>query len=255
MNQFWRLLAAFLFSIGILHGQSSDLEDLLLRYREARADTSTYLNTRSLSLKGQMTQGNVTYPFEVNQRQDGKIRLEVEEANNSVIQIFDGSEGWRWVAGKPEIGVLQLTPRQLRFFRLSQSFYSPLEKPEVYGFKVRYLGLKSEHESPEHHVRLASDQYGDIMDIWIDAKTFLENRRIYRPSEDAPGLVTLYLDYNKMDGLMTPFIVETKFQGDTLTRTRVESVKRNPGMLSFYFNKPTSYEIITAPAPKGAESN
>ncbi|WP_309387802.1 hypothetical protein [Cerasicoccus frondis] len=227
---------------------SRDLTDLQKRYREARADALTYLHTRSVAVNGQVEQGGAALNFELIQRESGEIRYTLNTPEGLVIQVFDGKDGWRWVSGKPSLGVTRLTDKQLRFFRLNNAFYSPFELPESYAFTPKYLGVEAKDGgSPEHHVQLVSTRFGDVLDIWIDANNFLETRRHYRPSLEATPLVMVFNEYQEADGFRAPFKVTTSFQGDTLATAQVDEVSRNSGMLSFYFTKPSSYKVVANP--------
>lgn len=234
-------------SSALAHAQVSraDLFDLLSRYKEARAETRVYLDTNSVSTAGTVEQGNAKYPFELAQRESGQIRLELTANGLTIIQVFDGRSGWLWTSDRPNAGVRRLTPEQLRFFQLNNSFYSPLDEPRRFGFQISYVDLElNEEGEPEHHLRLKSSSKDDQMDIWLNANTFLEVRRAYRPEVNAEPLITHFNDYRNVDGIMAPFTVVTEFQGEVLSTTKVEEIKRNPGLLSFYFTKPSTYEVV-----------
>jgi len=224
----------------------TDLNDLLLRYREARAETAVYLDTRSVGSRGEITQGDQQLSYELFQRENGQIRYELKHPGKpSIIQVYDGDAGWVWIAENPDVGVRKLEDKQLRFFRLNCGFRSPLDEPERFDFAMKYEGLnRGQSGALEHYIRLESANYGDVLDVWIDAYTFLENRREYRPTQGETPLVTVFSDYQKVDGLMIPHLVTTTFQGETLSRTVVKQTSRNTGMLSFFFAKPRGYAVV-----------
>lgn len=241
-------VALILISSLVSHAQpvETDLRDLISRYRESRAETTVFLDTRSTTSRGIISQNGQDYEFESTQRESGQIRYELtKKGQSTTVQVFDGKAGWLWIAGQPDAGARELTNKQLRFFRLNCGFHSPLDQPERFGFRIQYEGLKLNDESqPEHLIRLVSSEHGDVLEIWIDAYTFLEKRRAYRPAPDQPALVTTFSNYKKVEGLMFPFDSVTTFQGQTISKTRVLDIKRNAGMLSFYFTKPSSYQPV-----------
>lgn len=239
---------AFVLGALIAHGQMSqgDLSALISRYKNARADATAYLDTRSIHCKGMIQQNGQQYKYELTQRESGQIRYEINRAGQTIIQVFDGQVGWLWVAGNPELGAHRLNAKQLRFFRLNSSFLSPLDDPRHYGFELSYAGLElSEAGKPQHHLRMTSRSWGDEIDVWIDAFTFLEVRRDYRPESGAEPLTTTFSDYRKVEGIMTPHLVVTTFQGEELSRATVEHTSRNSGLLSFFFTKPNTYAEVT----------
>ncbi|MBK1856716.1 hypothetical protein [Cerasicoccus arenae] len=248
MTSHFRTIIFFLFSAIAVQAQfsSSDLQDLLNRYRQARAESSAFLNIRSVAIIGEIQQGGQTYSFELNQKDTGEIRYTLTLDEETIIQVHDGHDGWRWISGRPELGANLLTDAQLRFFRLNNSFHTPLDRPQLYDFDVRYLGVEINDKSePEHHVQLSSERFGDTVDVWIDAIDFLEKRRSYRPNEEAEPLVTTFSDYRKVDGIYTPYTMESVFKDKQLARINITKIRRNTGMLSFYFTKPSTYQKVS----------
>ncbi|MEM8867957.1 MAG: hypothetical protein AAGC73_06785, partial [Verrucomicrobiota bacterium] len=60
---------------------------------------------------------------------------------------------------------------------------------------------------------------------------------------DAKGdvwLETTYFDYRMVGGFPFAFVVENRMDGELVNRTEIENVVVNPGILSFYFNKPNN---------------
>ncbi|WP_309397685.1 hypothetical protein [Cerasicoccus maritimus] len=246
------LFMLFVVLASVAYGQQSqDLQDLQQRHREARADAAAYLHIRSITVKGTSAIGSEKQNFELTARESGELRYAVETPAGLVIQVFDGEDGWRWVSGKPELGAQKLTDRQVRFFLLTSGFYTPFEDPDDFAFTPVYMGIEvNEEGEPEHHVQLVSSRYDDVMDVWIDAYTFLENRRQYRPEQGAAPLVMEFLEYERVDGVFVPMTVKTSFNGKPLGTTSIDYVGRNSGMLSFYFNKPPSYAEVQVEAGK-----
>ncbi|WP_269538891.1 hypothetical protein [Cerasicoccus fimbriatus] len=231
----------------VAHGQMSrDLHDLQIRYREARADASAYLKINSITVKGTLEQDGRSMAFELTQRSSGEVRYTLDTPDGTVTQVYDGEDGWRWIAGQPSLGVRKLTPQQLRFFLLNNSFLTPFDSPDSFRLTTSYKGLElNEQNIPEHHVRLEGYAHGDVLDVWIDANSFVESRRAYAPEEGTTPLVTEFSDYERMDGLLVPRLVKTSFNGKVIAEAKLEKVVRNSGMLSFYFTKPSSYKVVT----------
>ncbi|MEO0795656.1 MAG: hypothetical protein AAFX93_10855 [Verrucomicrobiota bacterium] len=224
------------------------MNDLIIRYQSARGEYASLRNLKSIGIEGETIQGNLTFTYKLNQRDSGEIRYEVSCDGESVIQVFDGSKAWRWVAGNPEKGARELDPKALRFFRIMNSYLTPLDKPFAYGFRAELLGLEmpeaGSEDQAEYHIRLTNPREGDILDIWLNGVTFLESRRAYRPSADEKPLEFLFEDYRAVRGINIPHRIRTYFDDKMIAMTTVREVDTNEGLLSFYFTKPTSYKVV-----------
>lgn len=223
---------------------STDVYELIRRFNISRGDVTARQMLYSMTINGQTEQNGRTVSFELYQRDSGEIRYEALVDGRTSIQIYDGKEGWVWYANEPELGARRMSPAQVRFFRLNATLESPLNDLYEYSFHATYVGmeLNEGRYMPEHHLRLESARYGDILDLWIDGQHFRETRRAYRPTPDAEPLVTRFSDYRKTGGLWIAYSVWTEFAGQELSRSVVQEAVANQGLLSFLFTKPASYK-------------
>ncbi|MGE9297192.1 MAG: hypothetical protein ACQKBV_12980 [Puniceicoccales bacterium] len=248
-TSFWATLcAALLFATACLaQGTNLEVNRILREHRQALGNPAQLQAVNSMRLSGVSEQDGQTFRFLLNQRDSGQIRYELEADGRKVIQVFDGSNGWRWIEGEPEFGATRLNAGQLRFFRIFQSFQPILQDYLRYGFQVEYLGehtFAGEPSVGEHHLRLTSEEHGDVVDVWLSVRAMLETRRAYRPAADATPLEFHFTDYRYVDGLLVPHRVSVQLENEVIASTVIDKAVTNVGLLSFYFTKPSSFREV-----------
>jgi len=214
----------------------SALTNRLLRsYRLAQGAGPSIQSLNSIRVSGTTTNGEAEHPFELVQRISGEIRYKSAIDGAIIYQTYDGTDAWRWVAARTDLGVT----------RLFNSMLSPLQNYKQFGFDLRYLGLEParNHAGTDHHFELRDPFEGDIVDVWVNSRTLLETRRAYRPEPDAEPVVFLFADYVRHDGIFFPMTTQVQAGGTVVAEPRVAKIETNVGPMSFYFSRPSGFPI------------
>jgi hypothetical protein len=83
---------------------------------------------------------------------------------------------------------------------------------------------------------------GDQRHVWVDAQTFLETK-VDMPPRKIDGVMrtvsTYYRNYKSVNGLMLPFVVETRVDGASNSGMMlIDHVQVNPAIDDNRFSKP-----------------
>jgi hypothetical protein len=201
------------------------------------------------SLPQQRPVDEVQLPFLMELARPRKMRLELQFNGQTAIQVFDGANGWKV---RPYLNRREVESKQ-------SDLDGPLVDYAAKGTKVELAGMEKVEDRDTYKLKMTMKD-GNAMNVWIDAKTFLETKiegqprrldGVYHPVE------IYYRDYRPVDGLQIPFVLETKVlpvsqPGQKYTtppvpseKTIFEKVVVNPKLDPSHFSKPQ-----VAPTPK-----
>ncbi len=171
-------------------------------------------------------------PFVLEMKRPNKTRFEVKAQGQTSVRMYDGTHGWNVHPtghGKPV--VQPYTPDEVRFAREGQGIEGPLVDYQAKGIAIALDGVDEieGHKAYRLSVKLPS---GNSHHIWIDAKTFLDVKydRVTRNKSGQSGTVPVfYRNYQTVDGLQVPFVIETGAGTAKATeRLVIDKVSVNP---------------------------
>jgi len=213
------------------------------------------------SLPQQRPVDEVQLPFLMELARPRKMRLELQFNGQTAIQVFDGANGWKVRPYLNRREVESYTPDEMKVASKQSDLDGPLVDYAAKGTKVELAGMEKVEDRDTYKLKMTMKD-GNAMNVWIDAKTFLETKiegqprrldGVYHPVE------IYYRDYRPVDGLQIPFVLETKVlpvsqPGQKYTtlpvpseKTIFEKVVVNPKLDPAHFSKP---QVAPAPAPK-----
>ena len=205
-------------------------------------------------------------PFTLDLERGRKMRLELQFAGKTAIQVYDGSNGWKVRPYLNRMEVENFTDEELHKSALQSELDGPLVDYAEKGTKVDLEGTDKVNDRDAYRLKLTMKD-GHSVHVWIDAKTFLEAKMEGTPRR-LDGLehpVEIYFsDYREVNGLQIPFVLETKVlpiqtQGKggvpagnsafPVEKIAIEKVDVNPKLDAALFSKPViQTAALTTPA-------
>ncbi len=73
---------------------------------------------------------------------------------------------------------------------------------------------------------------------YLNSRSGLILKRVSINPDGTLGLETQYRDYREVDGCQFAFEVENRLGDQQVSLVKIETIEVNPGLLSFYFEKP-----------------
>jgi len=183
----------------------------------------------------------VQLPFVYEMKRPGKSRMEIEFAGKTAVQVYDGQHGWKL---RPFLGRNDVEPFT------SDEAKGENEEADLDGYLVDYAakGTKVEldgvekvegHDTYKLKLTLKS---GQVRYVWVDALSFLDVKVSGTPRRMDGKMrnVAIYQrDFQNVQGLMFPFLLETAVDGYRETHKMViEKVVVNPKLEDALFAKP-----------------
>lgn len=179
-------------------------------------------------------------PFRMELKRTRKSRLELDFRGDTAIQVYDGTNGWKLRPFLNRHEVEAFTPDEMKAVATQSDLDGPLVDYAVKETKAELEGTEKVEGNDTYRLKLTFKN-GQTQHVWVDAKTFLETkiegtpRRLdgkYHPVE------IYYRDYRSANGLMIPYVMETKVQGVRQTeKIEIETVAVNPRVEDSRFAK------------------
>jgi outer membrane lipoprotein-sorting protein len=169
-----------------------------------------------------------------------KSRLEIDFHGQTAVQVYDGTNGWKLRPFLNRHEVEPYTADEMKAAAMQADLDGPLVDCAAKGTKVELEGTEKVEGNDTYRLKLTFKS-GQTQHVWVDAKTFLETkiegtpRRLdgkYHPVE------IYYRDYRAVNGLMVPYLLETKVQGVKQSeKIEIEKVAVNPKLEDARFAK------------------
>ena len=195
----------------------------------------------------------VTLPYTLYMARPNKQRLEVTLKDETLLQVFDGKNGWKL---QPYLhrGVLPFSAEELQKAREFQDIDSPLFDAASKGTRIALDGTDTIDGRPAYRLALTLKS-GTVRHVWLDAETFLDvqvdgTRRLN--GKDVRQLTT-QADFRAVGALKLPFLLQTRADGvKDANQIRVDKVLVNPPLDAALFAKPADTATAATPAVAAA---
>lgn len=232
------LLASFLlFTGGSIISQT--LEEVLAEHFSVTGqDNLLKVNTQKVT--GKMIQSGLEIPFVQYAKRPGKVRVEATLQGMTLIQTYNGTEGW---VINPFAGVTTpqpMTEDQLKSMKYQADSDGMLWNWAEKGYKVTLEGQEDMEGTSCYKIKLVTEP-GDIFTFWIDADTYIllrQNAKIMVMGNETEN-DTYFSNYTMLDGIAMPGKAETKMQGQLLMTLIFEKMELNQELEDTLFDKPS----------------
>lgn len=220
------LLVLPVFAAFSLSAQS--VEKVLDKYFTNTGGIEKWKNLKSTRMEGKMAMQGMEFPGTIYAKLPNMQRVEVSVQGMNIVQAYDGTTAW-WI--NPFAGGTdpQPMPDEMAETMTSQEFESPFLNYQAKGHTVTYEGT-GEVEGAEAQILKLVKKNGDVEYHYFDAEYFVPIMS-KTPVKSGPAkgqFAETYLsDYQEVDGLLFPFFIETKMDGESQQKLTITSVKTN----------------------------
>ncbi len=228
---------------------------IIARNVDARGGLKAWRAVETLKLSGELEAGgkkNSELPFVLSMKRPHKSRLEIRFRDQTAVQTFDGTQGWKV---RPFLGrddAEPFSPAEEKAAREWEELDGPLVDYKRKGNTVRLQGVESVEGHPAYKLEVTMKD-GEKRHLWVDASTFLERKIEGQPRKldgKMRNVAVYYRDYRKQDGLTMPFEFETKVEGGRMPhKMQIEKIAVNKSLDDALFGKPALAMAQTQPQP------
>lgn len=184
----------------------------------------------------------VQLPFVFEMMRPRKSRLEIDFSGQTAVQVYDGTQGWKFRPYLNRHEVEPFTPAELEAAGAQSDLDGALVDYAAKGTKVELEGVEQVEGRDAYKLKLTLNNK-HVVHQWIDAQSFLDVKVEGTPRklDGKPHAVEIFLrDYRTVNGLQIPHVIETVVQGVRQTeKVQIEKVVVNPRLDESRFAKPT----------------
>lgn len=150
-------------------------------------------------------------PFVMDLERPRKLRLEIQFAGKTAVQVYDGANGWKLRPFLNRLDVEPYTADELKLASMQSELDGPLVDLAAKGSTVELTGMEKVEDHDTYNLKVTLKD-GRITHVWVDAKTFLEAKVEGQPRHldgKMHPVEVYYRDYRAVNGLQIPFVLET----------------------------------------------
>ncbi len=232
-------------------------EQIIDKNIAARGGLAAWRGVKTLTVEGQLDAGGTTnhqLPYVLKQKRPHKSRLEIVFKDQTSVQVYDGTQGWKLRPFLNRNDAESFTPAEAKAAAAADEFDGPLVDYVAKGTQVTLAGTEPVEGHPAYKLLLTRHD-GEKRALWIDAGTFLEVKMQGEPRKiDAkPHNVAIYFrEYKNEHGLVVPHLQETVVEGTKQAqpyRMTVTKFAVNESLDDTLFQKPQP-AMVAAPGAK-----
>ena len=150
-------------------------------------------------------------PFVMDLERPRKLRLEIQFAGKTAVQVYDGANGWKLRPYLNRLDVEPYTADELKLASTQSELDGPLVDLAAKGNTVELAGMEKVEDHDTYNLKVTLKD-GSTTHVWVDAKTFLEAKVEGQPRRldgKMHPVEVYYRDYRAVNGLQIPFVLET----------------------------------------------
>jgi Outer membrane lipoprotein-sorting protein len=183
----------------------------------------------------------VQLPFLGEMKRGRKSRFEIEFQGKTAVQVYDGTNGWKYRPYLNRTDVEPFTADELKAEADTTDLDGYLIDYAAKGSKVDLAGVEKVEGKDAYKLKV-TQKNGDVHYVWVDAESFLDVKVSGTPRRmdgKMHNVAVYQRDFKKVDGVMIPYLLETTVDGYRDSHKMViETVAVNPKLDDSVFAKP-----------------
>jgi len=232
---------------GILYSQSVD--EILGKYYETMGGLERLRTVKSLKSIGKqivVAQGGWEMSITIWYKAPNKVRMEALVRDQKTVRAFNGKTAWRI---QPMSGITEPEPmceEETNEIKDNADQY-PLVDYKNKGHKLELLGKEVLDGIKVFKIKLTKKSGSEVI-YFLDSKDGkeLKNSHMMTVGEADHLIEIIPGDYKKVDWLLVPFSIESRVDGNAVSKTLWEKVKINLEMDDSIFEmSPTGKKKVT----------
>ncbi len=229
------LLITFMF---IPQSFSQTVDEILANYFETIGQEKL-LETKTFSTKGKIIQGQFEIPFTSSHKRLMKFRSDASCQGMEIASAFDGEKGWSInpFAGGTEPS--PMTEEQIDKMKIEADYDGIFYNYEEKGYTVEFTGTENLDDIETYVIKLTRPN-GDVITSYIDSENYVILKTVSKIKVQGVDTEaeTIFSNYKYIDGILNPFAIETKVDGNTVLQMVFEEFTYNVDVPDSLFEMP-----------------
>jgi hypothetical protein len=251
MKRAFLLTGCLVSLVALPAGAAPGVQEIVEKNIAARGGLAAWHDVQSLTYQGTIDAGGKPaheLPFVLKQKRSHKSRLEIVFRDQTALQVYDGSQGWKVRPFLNRNEVESYTPAEAKLAARADDLDGPLMDYQKKGTKIALAGTEQIDGHQAYKLQLTSRD-GTKRNLWIDAASFLEIKMDGEPRKLDGRMRTVQMyfkDFRSEQGLNIPHLQETAVAGvkDPYKMT-ITKVSVNDGLDDALFGKPRLQAVVT----------
>ena len=203
-------------------------------YNEGMGGPKNWEQVVSLRVSGQLTLDGGAYDFSASTKKPNYLKMTIHGHRRTMQMGYDGNVAWQQLG---PIDPIEMEPAQARRFIHGAHFGNQLLYPYALGKQVEYLDTVPVDGTICHQLRVTLDT-GYQLDYFIDIRSYHESKVITTDRHTSKVHVSLYQDYFRESGIPLARKVVSSENGVWVSTLVLDTVKVNPGVMTWMFKMP-----------------
>ena len=222
-------------SSSTVYGQDAD--EIINNYIETIGGADQLEKMKSVKMTGKASSFGMEFPITIINQAPGKMKMTLVFQGKELTQMaFDGETAWttNMMTMEPE----KMEAEQTEIFKQTMDFPDPLLNYKDKGYTVSLEGEKEIEGTPCHKIKLSRGTVKvDGKDENLETFYYFDKESLVPIMQEDYALIgemkgksteTYFSDYDEVDGLIFPFTMVQKIDGQVMMEGTMEVININP---------------------------
>lgn len=223
------------FALALVAGvaQAQNLDEILAKYFENTGGIDKWRALNSMVGTGKMSMQGMELDFTMTMKKPNKQLMKINIQGQEIVTAYDGTDAWMlnpFQGGKDPVKLPPDEAKEMTEEELEDDFIDYKKK----GHEVKLLGKEEIDGTQCFKIELVKNKNNDKEDVtqiyYFDAENFVPIMTVsFVRNGPAKGQEsrTYLSDYQDVQGIMLPFSMETKMNGQSLQKMTFSKVEIN----------------------------
>lgn len=242
MNRKLLVLMFLLMGATMAHAQTAD--EILAKYFANTGGVEKWKQLKTMKASGKMTMQGMDLDFILSSKTPNKTHMKIAVQGQEILQAYDGVDAWMvnpFMGGKDAVKLPPEQAKEMTEQEMEDEFIDYKKK----GHEVKLLGKEEIEGTLCFKIELIKNKFNDKEDVteifYFDAENFVPimSSSFVRSGPAKGQEARMYLsDYQEVNGLMLPFSMESKVNGQTVQKMTFQKVTLNESIEDSLFAFP-----------------
>jgi outer membrane lipoprotein-sorting protein len=232
----------FLLTVSAQEGGLS-VDDIVKRNVDARGGMDKIKAIQSLKMTGKMVMGGgqMEAPMTLQMKRPSSVRMDMEFQAQAVVQGFDGETAWMINPFMGGADAQKMTGDEAEAVKENADMEGALVDYRAKGHKIELAGKEDLSGKPAYKLKITRKN-GKTETVYVDATSFLEVKTVAvrKMMGNEMEMETFTSDYRPVGGVLMPFSIDSKTDGNSVMTLTLEKVEANVPVDDALFKMPAA---------------
>jgi outer membrane lipoprotein-sorting protein len=229
-----RKLTLTMFTLAmVMLAKAQTADEILDKYFQNIGGKDKWKALSSRKSTGKISFQNMDFPVTFLEKPSAKQRMSIQIQGVEIVQAYDGTDGWMINPLQGGVDPVKMSDEESKEFK-DRKFQDEFIDYKTKGHTVELLGTEEIDGVKCYKIQLVKNKNNDQEDVtevhYFDSENYVPIMIVsYARTGPAKGqeIKTYISDYQDVNGLMMPFFLESKVNGQTMQKITIEKVALN----------------------------